>query len=146
MEAPIGVVALFCHPGPTLSTPPRTKNQLSSEETNNYWAAFFIVSDALTLCREKLLLLETHANDPTSTSMYRAARLSIDTQLELMQTMRFRFNDSGAKITLPTTELIRSLATTSATVTGFASDPNRLAEVIEMTGQIFTQFQIVHEL
>ena len=47
-----------------MSTQPRTKNDLSSDETNNYWAAYFIVSDALSLCRDKLLSQENNAEDP----------------------------------------------------------------------------------
>lgn len=129
-----------------MSTQLRTKNELSSDETNNYWAAYFIVSDALSLCREKLLLEENSAIDPATQSMYRAARLNLDTNLELMQTMRYRFNDGRSGVVPPTTDLIRSLAMISAKVTGFSSDPAHLPEAIELTADIFNKFQALQEL
>lgn len=129
-----------------MSAEPRTKSELTSDEINNYWAAYFIVTDGLTLCCEKLQAQENSAKDPAGQSMYRAARLNVEGQLELLQNMRFHFNDGRAKVSPPSAELLRSLAISSAKVTGFASDPSRLADVIEMTTAIFTDFQKLQEL
>lgn len=129
-----------------MSNQARSKNELSSDETNNYWAAFFILSDTLSLCREKIVSQENNANDPPSQTLFRAARLNVETRLETMQTMRFRFNDGRAKISPPNSELIRSMAMVSAKVTGFAADPNRLPEVVDAIEQIFAQFQELHQL
>lgn len=129
-----------------MSAQPRTKNDLSSDEVNNYWAAYFIVTDALSLCRDKLQACEDSANDPAKQSMYRAARLNVVAQLELLQTMRFHFNDGRAKVAPPDSDLIRTLAISSAKVTGIANDSNRLPDVVEMTTAIFTDFQKLQEL
>lgn len=124
---------------------PRTKSELSSDEANNYWAAFSIVTDALTLCLEKLHAREKGVDDPAMQKQYRAARLTVEAQLDSMQGMRGRFNDGHAKVAPPTSELIRTLAIGSAKVTGFAGDPQRLSEVIELTTTIFTDFQKLQE-
>ena len=129
-----------------MSTQPRTKNDLSSDETNNYWAAYFIVSDALSLCRDKLLSQENNVEDPARQDSYRAARSNIDANLELMQALRIRFNDGRSKVLPPDPELIRSLAMGSAKVTGIASDPAGLPEVIELTAEIMSKFQALQEL
>ncbi len=119
---------------------------MSSDETNNYWAAYFIVSDALSLCLDKLLSHENKSGDPTTRGTFHAARLNLETNRELMQTIRFRFNDGRLKIFPPNTEVIRSLAMGSAMVTGLAADPARIPEVMPMISEIFTQFQSLHEL
>ncbi len=137
---------MHTHLGYNLSAEPRTKRYLTNDEVNNYWAAYFIVTDGLSLCREKLQAQENSANEPAGQNMYRAARLNVEAQLELMQTMRFHFNDGRAKVTPPSAELIRNLAISSAKVSGFAGDPSRLSDVIEMTTAIFTDFQKLQEL
>lgn len=128
-----------------MTTKPRTKNELSSDETSNYWAAYFIVSDALALCREKLRAQENNATDPATRGLCRAAGGKLDTHIESMQTMKHRFNDGRSKVTPPAAEQIRSLAMVSAKVTGFSGDPARLAEVIELTTDIVTKFQTLQE-
>jgi hypothetical protein len=124
-----------------VSTQARTKNDLSSDEIINYSVAHFIVSDALSLCREKLLAHENKAEDPASQDNYRGARSNIEANLELMKAIRLRFNDGRSKVLPPDTELIRSLALGSAKVAGFACDPERLPEVIELTGEIISKLQ-----
>ena len=129
-----------------MSTQARTKNDLSSDEINNYSVAHFIVSDALSLCREKLLAQEINAEDPASQDNYRAARSNIEANLELMQALRLRFNDGRSKVLPPDTELVRSLALGSAKVAGFACDPARLSEFIELTAEIMSKLQALHVL
>lgn len=129
-----------------MSTQARTKNDLSSDEINNYSVAHFIVSDALSLCREKLLAHENNAEDPASQDNYRAARSNIEANLELMQALRLRFNDGRSKVLPPDTELIRSLALGSAKVAGFACDPARLPDLIELTAEIMSKFQALQKL
>jgi len=129
-----------------VSTKARSKNDLSSDEVNNYSAAHFIVSDALSLCREKLLAQENNAEDPASQDNYRAARSNIDSNLQLMQALRIRFNHGRAKVLPPDTELIKSLALGSAKVTGVAGNPARLPEVIELTAEIMSKFQALQRL
>ncbi|MEO6163644.1 MAG: hypothetical protein ABIP88_05870 [Candidatus Binatia bacterium] len=129
-----------------MSTQARTKNDLSSDEINNYSVAHFIVSDALSLCREKLLAQEVNAEDPASQDNFRAARSNIEANLELMKAIRLRFNDGRSKVLPPDTELIRSLALGSAKVAGFACDPARLPEIMELTGEIISKFQALQEL
>lgn len=129
-----------------MSAQARTKSDLSSDEINNYSAAHFIVSDALSLCREKLLAQENNAEDPASQDYYRAARSNIEANLELMKAIRLRFNDGRSKVLPPDTELIRSLALGSAKVAGFACDPARLSEFIELTAEIMSKLQALHVL
>ena len=129
-----------------MSTQARTKNDLSSDEINNYSLAHFIVADALSLCREKLLAQEINRQDPASQDNYRAARSNIEAHLELVQALRLRFKDGRAKVLPPDTELVRSLALGSAKVAGFARDPARLTEVIELTAEIMSKLQALHEL
>ncbi len=129
-----------------MSTQARTKSDLSSDEINNYSVAHFIVSDALSLCREKLLAHENNAEDPASQDNFRAARSNIEANLELMKAIRLRFNDGRSKVLPPDTELIRSLALGSAKVAGFACDPARLPEIMELTGEIISKFQALQEL
>lgn len=129
-----------------MSTQARTKNDLSSDEINNYSVAHFIVSDALSLCREKLLAQEVNAEDPASQDNFRAARSNIEANLELMKAIRLRFNDGRSKVLPPDTELIRSLALGSAKLAGFACDPARLPEIMELTGEIISKFQALQEL
>ena len=128
-----------------MSTQAKTKNLLSRDEINNYSVAHFIVSNALSLCREKLLAQENNAEDPASQDNYRAARSNIEANLELMKSIRLRFNDGRSKVLPPDTELIRSLALGSAKVAGFACDPARLPEVIELTGEIITKLQTLQK-
>lgn len=128
-----------------MSTQAKTKNHLSRDEINNYSVAHFIVSNALSLCREKLLAQENNAEDPASQDNYRAARSNIEANLELMKSIRLRFNDGRSKVLPPDTELIRSLALGSAKVAGFACDPARLPEVIELTGEIITKLQTLQK-
>ena len=129
-----------------MSTQARTKIDLSSDEINNYSVAHFIVSNALSLCREKLLAHENDSEDPASQDNYRAARSNIEANLELMKATRLRFKDDRAKVLPPDTELVRSLALGSAKVAGFARDPARLTEVIELTAEIMSKLQALHEL
>ena len=128
-----------------MSTQARTKSDLSSDEINNYSVAHFIVSGALALCREKLLAQENNAEDPASQDNYRAARSNIEANLELMKSIRLRFNHGRSKVLPPDTELIRSLALGSAKVAGFACDPARLPEVIELTGEIISKLQTLQK-
>ena len=110
-----------------MSTQARAKNDLSSDEINNYSSAHFIVADALSLCREKLLAQEINAADPASRDNSRAARSNLEAHLALVQALRLRFNDGRAKVLPPDTELVRWLALGSAKVAGFACDPSRVA-------------------
>ena len=128
-----------------MSTQAKTKNHLSRDEINNYSVAHFIVSNALSLCREKLLAHENNSEDPASQDNYRAARSNIEANLELMKATRLRFNHGRSKVLPPDTELIRSLALGSAKVAGFACDPARLPEVIELTGEIITKLQTLQK-
>ena len=129
-----------------MSTQARAKNDLSSDEINNYSVAHFIMSDALSLCREKLLAQENSAEDPASQDNYRAARSNIEANLELMKAIRLRFNHGRSKVLPPDTELIRSLALGSAKVAGFACDPSRVPEVVDLTAEIMSKLQSLHEL
>ena len=129
-----------------MSTQARTKNDLSSDEINNYSLAHFIVADALSLCREKLLAQEINAANSASRDNYRAARSNIEAHLESVQALRLRFNDGRAKVLPPDAELVRSLALGSAKVAGFARDPARLSEVVELTAAIISKLQALHEL
>jgi hypothetical protein len=121
-----------------VSTQARAKNDLSSDEINNYSLTHLIVSDALSLCREKLLAQEISAENSASQDNYRAARSNIESNLELVQALRLRFNEGRAKVLPPDSELVRSLALGSAKVAGFARDPARLSEIIELTTEIMS--------
>ncbi len=114
-------------------------------EINSYSLAHFIVADALALCREKLLAQEINAADLASRNNSRAARSNLEAHLELVQALRLRFNDGRAKVLPPDAELIRSLALGSAKVAGFACDPARLPEVIELTGEIISKLQTLQK-
>ena len=129
-----------------MSTHARSKTELSNDEINNYWAAYFIVSDALSLCRDKLLSLENNSEDPASQDSFRAARSNIDANLEMMQALRISFNNGRSKVKPPDAALIRALAMGSAKATGIAGDPTRLPEVIEVTTEILSKFHALQEL
>jgi hypothetical protein len=129
-----------------LSPQARSKNELSPAETNNISAAYFIVSDALSLCRERLLSQETNADDPSSQNTFQAARSSIEANLELMQNLRLRFNNGRSKVSPPDSELIRSIAMSSAKVAGIVGDPARLPDVIQAAAEIVERIQALQEL
>jgi len=129
-----------------VSTQARAKNDLSSDEINNYSLAHFIVAGALTLCREKLLAQEINAADPASRDSSRKARSNLEAHLVLVQALRLRFNNGRAKVLPPDTELVRWLALGSAKVAGFACDPARVPEVVDLTAEIMSKLQSLHEL
>lgn len=129
-----------------MSTQARAKNDLSSDEINNYSLAHFIVAGALSLCREKLLAQEINAEDPASRDNSRKARSSLEAHLALVQALRLRFNNGRAKVLPPDTELVRWLALGSAKVAGFACDPSRVPEVVDLTAEIMSKLQSLHEL
>jgi hypothetical protein len=129
-----------------VSTQARAKNDLSSDEINNYSLAHFIVAGALSLCREKLLAQEINAADSASRDNSRAARSNLEAHLQLVQSLRLRFNDGRAKVLPPDTELVRWLALGSAKVAGFACDPARVPEVVDLTAEIMIKLQSLHEL
>ena len=129
-----------------MSTQARAKNDLSSDEINNYSLAHFIVAGALSLCREKLLAQEINAADPASRDNSRAARSNLEAHLALVQALRLRFNDGRAKVLPPDTEMVRWLALGSAKIAGFACDPARLSEFIELTAEIMSKLQALHVL
>jgi hypothetical protein len=129
-----------------VSTQARAKNDLSSDEINNYSLAHFIVAGALALCREKLLAQEINAEDPASRDNSRKARSSLEAHLALVQALRLRFNNGRAKVLPPDTELVRWLALGSAKVAGFACDPSRVPEVVDLTAEIMSKLQSLHEL
>jgi hypothetical protein len=129
-----------------VSTQARAKNDLSSDEINNYALAHCIVAGALSLCREKLLAQEINAADPASRDNSPAARSNPDAHLALVQALRLRFNDGRAKVLPPDTEMVRWLALGSAKIAGFACDPARLSEFIELTAEIMSKLQALHVL
>ena len=129
-----------------MNMPARTKNDLSKDQTNNYWAAYFIVSDALSFCREKLVSQEQSPGDPASQGSSRPALANIEANLASLQALRMRFNAGQSKVLPPDPVLIRSLALGSAKLTGIVGDPARLPEVIEIAAEIVSKFHALEEL
>ena len=79
-------------------------------------------------------------------SRSRKARSNLEAHLALVQALRLRFNNGRAKVLPPDTELVKWLALGSAKVAGFACDPARVPEVVDLTAEIMSKLQSLHEL
>lgn len=121
------------------------KDQLSPAEANNYWAAYYIVIDALALCRNRIVDQEGSAIDGATRRALEEARMSLKAYQDQMQVIRNRFNDGQMKIQPPDSEMLRSLARVSTKIAGSAGAPARLPEIIGMIEETIDKFHGLEE-
>ena len=101
----------------------RTKSELGADEINRYWDAYFAVVDGLIAAENRLQELENGTTNLGERSGFRADRLRVGADLELMRARRIAFNSEQTAINPPSQTTVSKLIDLVAKVS--SQDANR---------------------
>ena len=118
----------------------RVKNNLTSEEINQYWNAYFATVDALIAAQAKLEQLEKAATDLGERSGYRADRLRVEADIELMRAKRLAFNDSRSPINPPSQGAVDTIVKLSKDVASLSVTREQASAIVNLTASLISEF------
>lgn len=117
-----------------------TKDQLSAEEINRYWDIYFAVIDSLITAQGKLLELEDDADDLGSRSGYRADRLRVEADIELMRARRVAFNAGRSAINPPDQATVDAVVALGREVAVKTAERAEAAAIVQIATQTIEEF------
>jgi hypothetical protein len=120
--------------------PTSLKSDLTAEEINRYWDAYFAVVDGLIVAQSKLQKLEDKATDLGDRSGYRADRLRVEADIELMRSKRMAFNDDNSSISPPNQATVDKLVDLSKEVANLAATRQRAAALVGLAAKAVSEF------
>jgi hypothetical protein len=124
---------------------PRLKSRLIADEINRYWDAYFAVVDALIVAQSNIKKLEDKATDLGDRSGYRADRLRIEAEIELMRAKRIAFNDNSSPISPPDQPTVDRLVDISQQVADLTVTRNRAASLVRFIADALSKFNEIQK-
>jgi hypothetical protein len=119
---------------------PALKNALTAEQINRYWDAYFAVIDVLIATLGKLEQLEKDATDLGERSGYRADRLRVEADIEMMRAKRLAFNANRSPIAPPSTAVVNKMIELAKDAADIAADRAEASAVVTIAGKAVNEF------
>jgi hypothetical protein len=117
------------------------KKDLTSDEINQYWTAYFAAVDVLMVAQSKLEQLEKSTIDLGDRSGYRADRLRVEADIELMRARRIAFNASRSPINPPSQAVVDTIIRLSEDVTSLAANRAQAAAIVNIAATAIGEFR-----
>ena len=120
--------------------PEKKKSELTEDELNRYWDAYSASVRTQIVAKEKLQIIEDSTMDLGERSGYRADRLRVEANAELLEAKRIAFDAANAKVNPPSDAdvgQVRALATSVAEET---ADRNRAKAILGAATTAMTKF------
>jgi hypothetical protein len=119
------------------------KEDLTPEQINLYWDSYFAVVDTLIAAQGKLQQLEDDATDLGERSGYRADRLRIEADIELMRAKRVAFNAGSSIIKEPDQGTVDSVVALGKEVADKTAQSAEAAAIVHIATQAINEFNKV---
>jgi hypothetical protein len=123
----------------------KTKDQLTPDEINQYWDAYFAAVDALMTAQSKLQGLEDDATDLGERSGYRADRLRVEADIELMRAKRIAFNANRSPISPPDQATVDIIVGLSNQVAAKTAQRAEAAAIVQIAAQAMEEFSKIQK-
>jgi hypothetical protein len=123
----------------------KVKDKLTPDEVNRYWDAYFAVVDMLIISRGKLKDLEDKATELGERSGYRADRLRVEADIELMRAKRVAFNASRSPINPPDQATVSQLVGLSEEVAKAAAKRGQAAAIVQIAARAMEGFKKIQK-
>ena len=123
----------------------KVKDKLTPDEVNRYWDAYFAVVDTLIISQGKLKELEDKATELGERSGYRADRLRVEADIELMRAKRVAFNASRSPITPPDQATVSQLVGLSEEVAKAAAKRGQAAAIVQIAARAMEGFKKIQK-
>ena len=123
----------------------KVKDMLAPDEVNRYWDAYFAVVDTLIISQGKLKELEDKATELGERSGYRADRLRVEADIELMRAKRVAFNASRSPINPPDQATVTQLVGLSEEVAKAAAKRGQAAAIVQIAARAVEGFKKIQK-
>ena len=121
----------------------KKKSELSPNEINLYWDAYFAAVDTLITAESKMQELESNTTDLGERSGYRADRLRIGADIELLRARRIAFNAEQSKISPPSPQTVNGIVQLVGLVAGEEARRNRANAIVMLATKAMEQFSAI---
>lgn len=122
-----------------------TKDELTPDQIKLYWDAYFATVDTLMVTQGKLQELEDDATDLGDRSGYRADRLRIEADIELMRAKRIAFNASRSSINPPDQETVDKVVALAKEVADKTAERAQAAAIIRIAARAVDEFNKIQK-
>jgi hypothetical protein len=116
------------------------KSALTAHEVNQYWDAYFAAVDALIATLGKLEQLEKEATDLGDRSGYRADRLRVEADIELMRAKRLAFNANRSPINPPSQLVVDEMMKLFVDVANLAATRAQASAIVNIAVKATGEF------
>ena len=121
----------------------KKKSKLTPDEINLYWDAYFAAVDTLITAESKMQELESNAADLGERSGYRANRLRIGADIELLRARRIAFNAEQSKISPPSQQTVDGIVKLVGLVAAEEAKRNRADTIVKLATKAIDQFAAI---
>lgn len=121
----------------------KKKSRLTPDEINLYWDAYFAAVDTLITAESKMQELESNATDLGERSGYRADRLRIGADLELLRARRIAFNAEQSAISPPSQQTVDGIVNLVKVVAEEEAERNRADAIVKLATKAMEQFAAI---
>ena len=121
----------------------KKKSELSPNEINLYWDAYVAAVDTLITAESKMQELESNTTDLGERSGYRADRLRIGADIELLRARRIAFNAEQSKISPPSPQTVNGIVQLVGLVAGEEARRNRANAIVMLATKAMEQFSAI---
>ena len=118
----------------------KTKDQLTPDEINQDRDTYFATVDTLMTTQSKLQALEDNATDLGERSGYRADRLRVEADIELMRAKRVAFNANRSPINPPDQATVDTIVALAKEVADRAVEPAQAAAIVQIAANAMEEF------
>ena len=122
-----------------------TKDQLTPDQINRYCDAYFATVDALMITQSKLQELEDNATDLGERSGYRADRLRVEADIELMRAKRVAFNANRSPINPPDQATVDTVVALAKEVADKTAERAEAAAIVQIAAQAMNEFEKIQK-
>ena len=119
----------------------KLKNKLTADEVNRYWDVYFAVVDTLFIAQGRLRGLEDRATDLGDRSGYRADRLRVEADIELMRAKRMAFNANRSPISPPDQQTVDEVVALSKRVADKTVTRGQAAAIVQIAADVVNEFK-----
>jgi len=122
-----------------------TKDELTPDQINRYWDTYFAVVDVLMITQGKLQELEDNATDLGERSGYRADRLRVEADIELMRAKRIAFNANRSPINPPDQATVDTVVNLAKEVADKTAERTEAAAIVQIAAQAMNEFEKIQK-
>ena len=116
------------------------KKDLTPDEINQYWTAYFAAVDTLIVVQAKLEELEKKATDLGERSGYRADRLRVEADIELLRAKRLAFNANRSPINPPDQSTVDEMLKLATEVSKKTATRTQAATIVNIGASAMSEF------